>query len=238
MNPSREQQILQLIRRRYSHMVATGNFLPDARNRALACGYKHSQLDLLPDRILNGFSGCGSPLNFADVRNAQTIIDIGCGVGIDSCLLSMEFGHDRHVIAFDVTEELLALTSRTKKQLGLEGLRIVCGDMHQIPIGPDSVDLIIANAAINLSFDKVSLLAECFRILKPGGQICASDLIPGDKVLDELPIDPMGANTSLGQVIPEDELKGLFGNAGFRNWQVIAYRKFDPVTAIDFRVKK
>ena len=219
-------------------MAATGSFLPDARNRALACGYKHSQLDLLPDQILNGFSGCGSPLNFADVRNAQTIIDIGCGVGIDSCLLSIDFGRDRHVIAFDVTKELLALTSRTKKQLGLEGLRIVCGDMHQIPIGPDSVDLIIANAAINLSFDKASLLAEFFRILKPGGQICASDLIPGDKVLDELPIDPMGANTSLGQVIPEDELKGLFGNAGFRNWQVIAYRKFDPVTAIDFRVTK
>ncbi len=219
-------------------MAATGSFLPDARDRALASGYKPSHLDLLPDEILTGFSGCGCPLNFADTQDAQTILDLGCGVGIDACLLSLKFRGKKNVIAFDLTEELLAIINRAKNQLALDQLRTVCGDMHQIPIRSESIDLIVANASINLSFDKNSALTECFRILKPGGRICASDLIPGETVLDELDTDPMASNTSLGQVIPETELKNLLIRVGFRNWRVSAYRNFDPVTAIDFSVTK
>lgn len=120
--------------------------------------------------------GVGNHLGFADIDAGETILDLGCGAGIDTIIAARRTGATGRVLALDFLPEMLERTAAAAAQAGLENVETVEGDMEAIPLPDDGVDHIISNGVINLSPRKARALAECARVLRPGGKFCVSDL--------------------------------------------------------------
>lgn len=230
--PSRDAQIKTLIMRRYNHLVSTGSFRPGGRARALASKYPESYIEALPAKNIDAFSGCGFPLLDIDLSQFRSVLDIGCGAGVDSCFAAMEMSDQALVVAVDITESMLNLAMLAKKKLGLNSLNLLNADIDQLPVKTASMCLVIANATLNLSTEKSRTLAEIYRVLKPGGRFVARDLVLNGPLPDDLASDPMGSNTSLGGVIQEAELGELLISAGFINVKLSGHSYFPPVQSV------
>ncbi len=230
--PSRDAQIKSLIIRRYNHLASTNSFRPGGKARALESKYPPSFLEILPESNIEAFSGCGFPLQGTDLTRFKSVLDIGCGAGLDSCFAAMVLSDQALVVAVDITESMLKLVMDMKGKLGLKSLNPLNADMDQLPVNAASVDLVIANATLNLSTDKSKTLAEIYRVLKPGGRFLARDLIRSGPLPDDLAIDPMGSNTSLGGVIQESKLRDLLNAAGFIDVKLTEHTAFPPVLSV------
>jgi arsenite methyltransferase len=119
--------------------------------------------------------GVGNHLRFADVRPSDTVLDLGCGGGIDTILAARRAGPAGRVIALDFLPEMLERTAHAGQEAGLENVQTLEGELEAIPLPDASVDLIISNGVINLSERKARVMAECARSLRPGGRLCVSD---------------------------------------------------------------
>jgi arsenite methyltransferase len=120
--------------------------------------------------------GVGNHLRFADVRSGETVLDLGCGAGIDSILAAVRVGRAGRVFALDFLPEMLDLTRAAAQEAGLEQIEAIEAEMEAIPLPDESVDLVISNGTLNLSPRKARVLAECARVLRPGGRLCVADL--------------------------------------------------------------
>lgn len=158
----------ELVRDAYACVVSDG----DAVARKL---YSDSELAGVPHVAREFAFGVGNHLRHADIGPGETILDLGCGAGIDSIIAARRTGPTGRVLALDFLPEMLERTAKAAAEAGLENIETVEGDMEAIPLPDDSVDQIISNGVINLSPRKARALAECARILRPGGRFCVSD---------------------------------------------------------------
>ena len=162
-------EIKQLVREAYSTVESTGG--------AVACAlYSEEELAQVPTSAADLALGVGNHLRHADIRPGQTVLDIGCGAGIDTILAARRTGSGGEVIGLDVLPEMLERTVRAAGDAGLRNVRTLEGEMEAIPLPDDSVDHIVSNGVINLSPRKARVFAECARVLRPGGDFCVSDL--------------------------------------------------------------
>ena len=156
----------------------------DSSSEAVA--YKlYSQEELLrvPRSAIEGALGAGNHLRFAEIEQGETILDLGCGAGIDSVLAAWRTGPTGHVIALDFLPEMIERTSAAAAEAGLANIETLEAEMEAIPLADESVDHVISNGVINLSARKRRALAECARVLRPGGKLSLSDLTVGDEDL-------------------------------------------------------
>jgi len=137
--------------------------------------YDRYELDGVPESAISKAFGVNNHLRFADIQPGETILDLGCGAGIDS-LAARRTGAEGRVIALDFLPEKLEQTAKAAAEAGLDNIEPVEGEMEAIPLPDDYVDHIISNGVINLSPRKARVLAECARVLKPGGKFCVSDI--------------------------------------------------------------
>jgi len=138
--------------------------------------YSPEELEGVPDVALSRALGVANHLRYADIRPGQTILDIGCGGGIDTVIAARRTGPDGRVIGLDFLPEMLERTRNAAREAGLSNVVTVDGEMEAIPRADDSIDLIISNGVVNLSARKARVMAECARVLRPGGRLCVSDL--------------------------------------------------------------
>jgi arsenite methyltransferase len=145
--------------------------------------YSVEQLAQVPRTAIEGALGVGNHLRFAEIEEGETVLDLGCGAGIDSVLAARRTGPTGRVIALDFLPEMLERTSEAAVEAGLSNIQTLEAEMEAIPLSDASVDHIISNGVINLSPRKRRALAECARVLRPGGKLSISDLTVGDEEL-------------------------------------------------------
>jgi arsenite methyltransferase len=145
--------------------------------------YSPEELAEVPRSAIEGALGVGNHLRFAAIAEGETILDLGCGAGIDSVLAARRTGPSGQVIALDFLPEMLARTSAAAVESGLSNIETLEAEMEAIPLADGSVDHVISNGVINLSARKRRVLAECARVLCPGGKLSVSDLTVGDEEL-------------------------------------------------------
>jgi arsenite methyltransferase len=145
--------------------------------------YSADDLAQIPRSAIEGALGVANHLRFAAIEEGETILDVGCGAGIDSVLAARRTGPTGQVIALDFLPEMLERTSAAAAEAGLGNIATLDAEMEAIPLADESVDHVISNGVINLSPRKRRVLAECCRVLRPGGMLTVSDLTVGDEEL-------------------------------------------------------
>ncbi len=177
--------------------------------------YDDAETATLPPEALLASLGCGNPTALATLREGEVVLDLGSGGGIDVLLSAKRVGPTGKAYGLDMTDEMLALARENQRKVGVTNVEFLKGEIEAVPLPDASVDVIISNCVINLSGDKRRVLAEAFRVLKPGGRFAVSDVV----VRGEIPVAVKESMElwvgCIAGALREDEFLSLLGDVGF-----------------------
>ena len=189
---------------------------------SVAIGYDSKDLESIPNESILGV-GCGAPLNFADLKRGETVVDLGSGAGIDSFLASKQMKNGGKVIGIDFTEEMLNKARKSAIEHGFKNVEFKKGDIEgQIPLKDNSADVAISNCVINLTSDKKKTFKEIYRILKKNGKgrMIISDLVT-DKEIQEVSINSDKWCSCIDGALTKENYINCITEAGFKNVEVL-----------------
>jgi arsenite methyltransferase len=194
-----------------------------ANGRSACCGPDDSNwgtahyddLGDLPDAAALASLGCGNPTAVADLREGETVLDLGSGGGIDVLLSAKRVGPTGFVHGLDMTPEMLDLARRNAAEAGATNVEFLHGQIEEVPLPDASVDVIISNCVVNLSPDKPAVFAEMHRVLRPGGRIGVSDVITDDDLSAEERLERGSYVGCIAGALPRGEYESGLRDAGF-----------------------
>lgn len=155
---------------------------PTGPASAKRLGYDASEIDGLPLRVTESFAGVGNPLGLGELRPGEVVLDLGCGAGLDSILAAGMVGAAGKVIGIDCTAEMISKAEVNAATVGAANAEFRQGEANALPLPDGSVDLALSNGVFNLCLDKPRVLAEVFRVLRPGGRLQMADILLDDSV--------------------------------------------------------
>ncbi len=240
-----ETDIKQVVKEKYGQaalQVKSGGAAATACGTAESgCGcnpitsnlYDAAQAGQIPEEALLASLGCGNPTALAQLNAGEVVLDLGSGGGIDVLLSARRVGPTGKAYGLDMTDEMLALANENKRKAGAANVEFLKGEIEDIPLPDNSVDVIISNCVINLSADKDRVLREAFRVLKPGGRFAVSDVVTRGS------IDPVIRQSVLLWVgcvagaLDETEYRSKLAAAGFERAEVEPTRIYRAADARD-----
>jgi SAM-dependent methyltransferase len=190
---------------------------PDAFGSSL---YSNSEQDEVPEAALLASLGCGNPTAVAELREGETVLDLGSGGGIDVLLSAKRVGPSGIAYGVDMTDEMLALARRNAADAGVANVRFLKGEIESIPLATDSVDVVISNCVVNLSTDKPRVLREVFRVLRPGGRVGITDVVAEDRLAPEERAERGSYVGCIAGALAKTEYERHLAAAGFQHVSV------------------
>jgi arsenite methyltransferase len=179
MNPT-SAELQATVKERFGKIARSADQekkFPLGPTSALALGYDPKEIDALPASVTESFCGVGNPLDLGEVGPGQTVLDLGSGAGLDSLLAARRVGSTGKVVGVDMCDEMIAKARHNAALLGLKNVEFENVGIEKLPQPDGSVDVVISNGVFNLCPDKPRVLAEAFRVLRPGGQLQMADIV-------------------------------------------------------------
>jgi arsenite methyltransferase len=237
--------IKEKVKQRYGEIALTGNSdcccVPcecsdqgsSPIEAATVIGYDTKELESIPKPSILGV-GCGAPVNHAQIREGETVVDLGSGAGIDVFLSANRIKESGKVIGIDMTDEMLEKAKKVAKDNGYTNVEFRKGDIERrIPIDDNTADLVISNCVINLTTDKVNTFREIYRILKQGqGGMVISDLVT-DKEVQSDSIDSEKWCSCIDGALTKENYLNSIRNAGFTNIEVLDDKRYIEVDQVN-----
>jgi len=177
--------------------------------------YSAEDTAVVPEGAVLASLGCGNPTALAELRPGETVLDLGSGGGIDVLLSARRVGPGGKAYGLDMTDDMLTLARDNQRKAGVTNVEFLKGEIESIPLPDASVDVIISNCVINLSADKRKVLAEAYRVLKPGGRFAVSDVVVRGDVPDEVRRSMELWIGCVAGALEEEEFKHLLHATGF-----------------------
>ncbi len=198
--------------------------------------YDAAQAGEIPEGALQASLGCGNPTLLAALHAGETVLDLGSGGGIDVLLSARRVGPTGKAYGLDMTEEMLELANENKRSAGVENVEFLKGEIENIPLPENSVDVIISNCVINLSPNKDRVMAEAFRVLKPGGRFAVSDVVTRGEMPPEIRKSVLMWVGCIAGALEENEYRAKLAAAGFEGIEMEPTRIYRVEDAREFLV--
>ena len=193
--------------------------------------YADTQTRDLPPETVAASLGCGNPTALIDLLEGETVLDLGSGGGIDVLLSAKRVGPTGKVYGVDMTDEMLMLARENQRKAGATNVEFLKGEIEKIPLPDNSVDVVISNCVINLSADKDRVLAEAFRVLRPGGRFAVSDVVVLGNVPDDIRRNMELWIGCIAGALRDSEYVTKLAKAGFSDVSVETWRIYKPADA-------
>jgi len=196
--------------------------------------YDEAEKAGLPEKAVAASLGCGNPAALAKLQPGEIVLDLGSGGGIDVILSAKRVGPTGRAYGLDMTDDMLALARENQKKAGIENVEFLKGAIENIPLPNNAVDVIISNCVINLSGDKDRVLAEAFRVLKPGGRLAVSDVVVRGQVPASIRKSMELWVGCIAGALEESEYREKLARAGFDSIDVEPTRVYQAEEAREF----
>jgi SAM-dependent methyltransferase len=244
--------VREVVRRKYGEAagrVSSGEGLPaDCCSSSGCCGgsaaascdpitsnlYDAGDLAGVPEQAVRASLGCGNPTALAELREGEVVLDLGSGGGIDVLLSARRVGPTGKAYGLDMTDEMLALANENKRKAGATNVEFLKGEIENVPLPDESVDVVISNCVVNLSGDKRRVIQEAFRVLKPGGRFAVSDVVVRGYVPEAVRESVELWIGCVAGALEEQQFLGLLREAGFENPSIEVTRVYDAADAATF----
>ena len=196
--------------------------------------YSENEKGLIPEKAVLASLGCGNPTALIELKEGETVLDLGSGGGIDVLLSARRVGPSGKAYGLDMTDEMLALARENRRKAGVENVEFLKGEIENIPLPDNSVDVIISNCVINLSADKDKVLREALRVLKPGGRFAVSDVVVRGSVPEEIRKSMLLWVGCIAGALAQDDYITKLADAGFEDISIEPTRVYDIEDARQF----
>jgi SAM-dependent methyltransferase len=196
--------------------------------------YDAAQVGQIPLEALQASLGCGNPTALAELKAGEFVLDLGSGGGIDVLLSARRVGPDGKAYGLDMTDEMLALANENKRKSGLENIEFLKGEIENIPLPDNSVDVIVSNCVINLSPDKGKVLREAFRVLRPGGRFAVSDVVTRGEIAPEVRQSLLAWVGCVAGALEQQDYREKLRLAGFEQIEIEPTRVYRAEDAREF----
>jgi arsenite methyltransferase len=196
--------------------------------------YNEQQKGDLPETAVLASLGCGNPTALAELKPGEIVLDLGSGGGIDVLLSAKRVSPGGKAYGLDMTDEMLALAHENQQKAGVQNVEFLKGEIENIPLPDNSVDVIISNCVINLSADKNRVLREAFRVLKPGGRFAVSDVVTRGEVPAEIRKSILLGAGCVAGALEDSEYREKLSAAGFELIDIEPTRTYGLEDAMSF----
>ena len=197
----------------------------DITEQIKSIGYSTNELKSIPESAVLGL-GCGNPTALADLKEGETVLDLGSGAGVDIFLSANKVGESGHVIGVDMTEEMVKKAEVIAKENGYRNVEFRLGEIENLPVNDNTVDVIISNCVINLSPDKLQTFKEAFRVLKPGGRLMVSDLVTEGALPEDIKKSFDAWSGCIAGALEKNEYLDTIKKAGFRDIKIVNQNRY------------
>jgi len=196
--------------------------------------YSSDETRVIPEKAIMASLGCGNPTALIGLKAGEVVLDLGSGGGIDVLLSARRVGPTGKAYGLDMTDEMLALARENQRESGVENVEFLKGEIENIPLPDNSVDVVISNCVINLSADKDRVLREAFRVLKPGGRFAASDVVVRGTIPEAVRRSMLLWVGCIAGALEEQDYRAKLTGAGFGDVSIEPTRVYNVEDARQF----